>query len=196
MITHYFDLKAIPQEDMIQSTVVAYIMQVLHRYLPHYNNVGNEPIALAFPAYGQNRTLGGIVRLFGSEVNLLKIRDELTDLSGYALLTDCKKVPSDIKGYVSFFRVHQKGNSHISSLRERAKQRNKPWSKEHEQAVIEKYRNQKHLPYVVLKSASTNQKRMILSIDREPANSLVTAPLSGYGLNAKSQEVKASIPVF
>ena len=66
MPSHYADLKAIPQAEMLQSQVVAHIVQALHGLLPRFSG----RIGIGFPAYGQNRTLGGIVRLFGSETDL------------------------------------------------------------------------------------------------------------------------------
>lgn len=164
--------------------------------LPSYNNDSDDPIALAFPAYGQGGTLGGIVRVLGNEKNILSIKEDIAELSDYALLTTSEAVPENIREYVSYFREHKKGNSHITSLKKRAEKRGEPWTKEYEQAVIDKYRSQKHTPFVVLKSASTNQKQVPLHIGKQTAKTLVDAPLSGYGLNTKSQEVKATVPVF
>ena len=53
MSSHYADLKAIPQAEMLQSQVVAHIVQTLHGLLPRFGG----RIGIGFPAYGQNRTL-------------------------------------------------------------------------------------------------------------------------------------------
>ena len=61
--THYIEIKAIPQVDMLQTEVISFCLQKLHQILPHFEG----RIGLAFPAYGKDKTLGGIIRLFGSE---------------------------------------------------------------------------------------------------------------------------------
>ena len=43
--THYLELRAIPQADLIQSQVLSHLMQTLHQYLPAYAG----RIGVAFP---------------------------------------------------------------------------------------------------------------------------------------------------
>ena len=61
--THYIEIRAIPQVDMLQTEVISFCLQKLHQILPHFEG----RIGLAFPAYGNDKTLGGIIRIFGSE---------------------------------------------------------------------------------------------------------------------------------
>ena len=93
MSSHYADLKAIPQAEMLQSQVVAHIVQTLHGLLPRFGG----RIGIGFPAYGQNHTLGGIVRLFGSETDLDDLHCLLqnTGLSDYALIGRIEEVLSE-----------------------------------------------------------------------------------------------------
>lgn len=195
MQSHYFDIKAIPQAEMIQSTVVAHILQVLHQYLPQYNNSNDTPIALAFPAYGQGDTLGGIIRVLGGD-NIAQLRTQLVDLADYALITERQQIPDTVQGYVYFYREHFKGKSHIKHLRRRAEQRGRPWSSEYEKAVMRKYSFHKHVPYARLKSASTNQPKIWLHIGMKKAEKSTKGQLSAYGINSKSQKSKVTVPVF
>lgn len=49
----YFDIKVLPNPEIIQSAVLAHLMQQLHKQLPVFNG----RIGLAFPAYGQQVAL-------------------------------------------------------------------------------------------------------------------------------------------
>ena len=71
--THYLELRAIPQADLIQSQVLSHLMQTLHQYLPAYAG----RIGVAFPGYGQARTLGGIIRLIGNEADCQALHQQL-----------------------------------------------------------------------------------------------------------------------
>ncbi len=196
MQSHYFDIKAIPQAEMIQSAVVAHILQVLHRHLPAYNNDSDEPIALAFPAYGQGGTLGGIVRVLGNENSVSSLMGQIAELADYALITDRQQIPEKIQGYAYFYRHRFKGKSHIKHLKQRAEQRGKPWTQEYEKAVIKKYSFHEHVPFAVLKSSSTKQKQMWLHIGMAKTETPTQGQLSAYGINGKSQQIKTTIPVF
>lgn len=196
MQSHYFDIKAIPQAEMIQSAVVAYILQVLHRHLPQYNNDSDDPIALAFPAYGQGGSLGGIVRVLGSADNVAQLRTQLADLADYALITDSQEIPDTVQGYAYFYRERFKGNSHIKHLKQRAEQRGEPWSTEHEKAVMQKYRFHKHVPFAVLKSSSTDQAKIWLHIGMKKTDAPAQGQLTAYGINSKTQNPKTTVPLF
>ncbi len=196
MQTHYFDIKAIPQAEMLQSAVVSHLLQVLHRYLPEYNTDNDDPVALAFPAYGQAETLGGIIRVLGSEEKVSALRTQLGEISDYALITDCQKIPEKVKGYAYFYRQRFKGKSHLKHLKQRAESRGEPWTETHEKAVTRKYAFHKHVPFAVLKSSSTQQDKVWLHIAMEKVDSPSQAPLSTYGVNAKSQATKMTVPIF
>lgn len=107
-LSHYFDIKAIPQADITQSEVISHIMQLLHQILPQFNG----KIGLGFPAYGQQKTLGGIIRVFGSEKNISVIHQELlqsNSMKDYALIGPVSSIPEKLNGYAYFKRLHQKG---------------------------------------------------------------------------------------
>lgn len=195
MLTHYIDIKAIPQAEMLQTMVVAHIWQVLHRHLPSINQSG-DPVAVAFPAHGQGGTLGGIIRLLGSLNALDNLSELVQPLSSYALISEPAPVPTNIKGYVSFVRKHYKGESHVKHLKNRAQQRGEPWSAEHEAAVRKKFANRRHLPFALLKSSSTGQSNMRLHVDLLPASRLIDGPLTGYGLSSTTTNAVASVPIF
>lgn len=196
MQTHYFDIKAIPQAELIQSAVMAYIVQVLHRYLPTYNNASDNPIALSFPAYGQGGTVGGIVRVISAEGILSDLQAKLSDLADYALVGKIDRIPEGVQRFAVFSRVHFKGKSHIKHLKRRAVSRGEVWTDDHEKAVIEKFSQRKHMPFLVLKSHSTNQSKMWLHINRELVSHPSIGRVSSYGLNQRSQDSKMTVPWF
>ena len=118
MPSHYADLKAIPQAEMLQSQVVAHIVQALHGLLPRFGG----RIGIGFPAYGQNRTLGGIVRLFGSETDLDDLHCLLqnTGLSDYALIGRIEEVPSEkVYAHARFVRRQPKHGSDLRRAEKR-----------------------------------------------------------------------------
>lgn len=195
MLTHFIDIKAIPQAEMLQTTVVAHIWQVLHRHLPSINQA-NDPVAIAFPAYGQGGTLGGIIRLLGSLDALDHLITQIEALRSYALISEPKPVPAKPKGYARFVRKHYKGASHVRQLKKRAAERGETWSQEHEEAVVKKYKSKRRLPFVLLKSSSTAQANMRLHVDVQPAAAFIQGKFTGYGLSDTNTEAVASVPVF
>ncbi len=200
MQTHYFDLKAIPQEDRTQPQVVSDIMQILHRYLPEFNNgdCEEEQIALSFPGYRRNGSLGGIIRLHGEEEQLFDINDSLITLSGYALVGEVEKTPSQIDGYATFSRKQYKGAAAVRRMKARYAQRtDKAWTTELATAMVKKYSSHNFLPFAVIKSASTEQW-MRLYIERKKVAQDVCGLFTGYGLSKPTgnNAPLATVPIF
>ncbi len=200
MQTHYFDLKAIPQEDSTQPQVISDIMQILHRYLPGYNNSDceEEQIALSFPCYRRNGSLGGIIRLHGEEEQLFDLHDSLISLSGYALVGDVQEVPAQIKGYAIFSRKQYKGAAAARRMKARyAQRKDKAWTTELATAMIKKYSSHDFLPFAQLKSASTGQL-MRLYIEKKEVSKDSCGFFTGYGLSkpTKGDAPLATVPIF
>ncbi|EFM97156.1 type I-F CRISPR-associated endoribonuclease Cas6/Csy4 [Actinobacillus pleuropneumoniae] len=153
-LTHYIELKAIPQVDILQTDVIAHGLQILHKFLPLYQG----EIGLSFPAYGLGRTLGGIIRVFGNEQHCAQIKVQLTaeGLQDYALITSVTPIPEEIAEHRRYQRVHRKGQSAIRRTEKFLVQQGK-WTEEIRQEMLIHQQNQKVFPYVKLKSGSTKQ---------------------------------------
>ncbi len=187
----YFELKAIPDPELLQSEVLAQLMQVTHGVLSDYDG----RVGVSFPAYGQSRTLGGILRLHGEEVDLLKLQSQLGTnpvIRSYALITDVGFIPKKISDYGVFRRQHIKGASDIRRLISRHKKRG-TWNEELEVAITQKYSQDVVCPHLKLKSSSTGQPSFLLfvkrTIQKYPSE---TVKFGSYGLSKDG----SSIPLF
>lgn len=178
MTSHYIELKAIPQMDMLQSEVVGHCMQLLHKFLPHFNG----RIGVAFPAYGLGRTLGGILRIFGSEDDCQQLYQHLLQagLQDYALISGVNETPF-VTEYRCYSRVHRKGQSAIRRTEKFLKRINK-WHEGVRDEMIQHQQNTPYFPHVHLKSASTNQ-RFILAVKVNKTVTPYIAPFNSYGLS-------------
>ena len=175
----YCELLALPNPEIIQSAVVAELIQVLHKRLPTYEG----QIGLAFPGYGQQRTLGGIIRILGPETAINSLHQTLaneTSVRDYALLTPVKPIPANIKKHICYERRQTKGNSHFNRLKKRHQQKG-TWSEELESAVKLKHNAHLRLPHAKLQSASTGQG-FLLFIQRKERPKPVSGAFNGYGL--------------
>ncbi|MFC0322078.1 type I-F CRISPR-associated endoribonuclease Cas6/Csy4 [Gallibacterium melopsittaci] len=186
-LTHYIELEAIPQLEIRHSDVMAYAMQTLHQLLPSFEG----RIGIGFPKYQQNRGLGWIIRLFGSEMDLEFIHFQLEPLRNYFLIQEIMKIPEETTP-VRFQRIQHKGKSALKRAEKRMKARGN-FSDEVLDNMRLKQQQVKRYPHVFLKSASTNQAKMLLEIKRVVCTVHQEGIFTGYGL---SKEATATIPDF
>ena len=152
----YFEIKALPNPEMLQTTIVGYLMESLHHYLSDTN--GN--VGLSFPGYGQQRTLGGILRVISKRDDLEGLYDEICFdpvLNDYALITEINEVPSKVIAHYEYKRIHPKGNSHFERLKRRYQQRG-DWDESKAENIAKKLIQPTRLPHIFLNSLSTGQK--------------------------------------
>ena len=183
--THYIEIKAIPQVDMLQTEVISFCLQKLHQILPHFEG----RIGLAFPAYGNDKTLGGIIRLFGSENDCDSVYIKLQELRDYALLSEVMPIPEKVRSYRIYQRVQMKGQSAIRRAEKRLTAQGK-WSEEVRQNMLQKQSIQRIYPHAHLKSSSTKQQ-FILAIKSVYKAKSVEGSFSAYGLSQA-----ATVPHF
>ena len=185
----YFDIKALPNPEIIQSAVLSHLMQQLHKLLPAFEG----RIGLAFPAYGQQRTLGGIIRALGESKDVDRLYDQLQCMvvvSDYALLTPIEPTPMGITQYARYTRAHAKGNSRLQRLKRRH-QAVGTWTDELATAIASKYSQPLHLPHVSLNSVSSGQA-FILFVHRNIVQEQGEGSFNAYGLSLGG----AAVPVF
>ncbi|OOF69517.1 type I-F CRISPR-associated endoribonuclease Cas6/Csy4 [Rodentibacter caecimuris] len=183
--THYIELKAIPQANMSQADVISFCLQKLHQILPHFEG----RIGLAFPAYGIDKTLGGIIRLFGSEKDCCSIHFQLHTLKDYALIENVETIPEKIRNYRIYQRIQLKGQSALRRAQKRLTEQGK-WNEEVLQNMLKKQSEQRLYPHVKLKSSSTKQS-FILAIKSIYKTKSEPGSFSSYGLSQT-----ATVPHF
>lgn len=192
MLTHYFELRAIPQIEMTETEVMNQLMQSLHRALVNYNG----KIGLSFPCYArQNRqSMGGIIRLFGSAGNLQQLSNEIkqnSNIRDYALAMDIQTIPEKLTGYIEVSRVRSKGQSAIRRAEKRLTAQGK-WSPDVHQAMIEKWGSTRlNYPYFHLTSQSTGQHFM-LWVNQKHCKNPVYGEFNAYGMS----QVGVTVPDF
>lgn len=183
--THYIEIKAIPQVDMLQTEVISFCLQKLHQILPHFEG----RIGLAFPAYGNDKTLGGIIRLFGSENDCDSVYIKSQELRDYVLLSEVIPIPEKVRSYRIYQRVQMKGQSAIRRAEKRLTAQGK-WNEEVRQNMLQKQATQRVYPHAHLKSSSTKQQ-FILAIKSVYKAKSVEGSFSAYGLSQT-----ATVPHF
>lgn len=189
MLTHYFELRAIPQLEITETEVINQVMQSLHQVL--VNHQGN--IAVSFPCYNVHRTLGGIIRLFGDEAQLQQFRTALlqqTVINDYTLALPIASVPTSVKGYLRLIRVNPKGQSALRRAEKRLTAQGK-WSAEVKSKMVEKW-GSVHLnyPHLHFASKSTGQ-HFIMWLKQQKCATAVEGTFNSYGLSKT-----ATVPDF
>lgn len=178
-LTHYIDLVALNNPELSPPEMVSHLMQQVHYALPVYEG----QVAVDFPQYGQQGTLGNIIRLLGSEEHMAHLWTVLTQniqVLSYARICITKPVPA----YQSWFRLTRqnlKSPAHIQRLKRRHQERG-TWTPELEAAIIQKYANPKVRPHVRLKS-STQGGNFVLAVKRARVDVPHMGTFSSYGLS-------------
>lgn len=184
---HYFDLKALPDAELVQSAVVAQLLQMLHGFLPEYEG----ELGLDFPGYGQQRTLGGIIRVLGPEAGVSRLVQQLQDhrdCRDYGLLGEVKAIPDSTR-FVANRRHHVKGNSRMQRHKKRHEQRG-TWTPELALILAAAYTKPSRLPFIQLHSGSTGQQ-FLLFVDRRVKPVAKPGKFNSYGLSLDGSTVPA-----
>lgn len=187
----YFELKAIPDPELLQSAVVGKLMQAMHGLLPSYQG----RLGISFPGYGQARTLGGILRLHGSSDDMQELHSQLRKtpvVGSYSLITDLNRVPENISEHGIFKRMHTKSKSDINRLIQRHKNRG-TWTQVLEAAIRDSYSQDVICPHVRLKSYSTGQPSFLLFVRKMVCKyPTENGKFNTYGLSKNG----ATVPLF
>jgi CRISPR-associated endonuclease Csy4 len=189
---YYIDIKLLGDTEVSLGFIWQKIYAQMHLAQAEHKNSENMcRVGFAFPRYMQKFPLGDTLRVFAStedELEVLKIKERLKNFLDYVTISDKKKVPTDIKGYMTFDRKQFKSNPERLARR---------YAKRHNITVDEAlkvYENMQaqktKLPFVMLKSNSSNQ-HMKLFIERCTSDIEVKGLFNTYGLSKTS-----TVPVF
>jgi CRISPR-associated endonuclease Csy4 len=185
---YYLNIDLLPDPEFKTTTLMNALFNKLHRVL-----VQNKPIniGVSFPQVDQDKhTLGSLLRLHGNEVDIQKLMEQnwLTGMRDHIALGKITSTPNQTQ-YRVVSRVQAKSN--VERLRRRLIKR-KGITEEQAYAAISDGKAQTlTLPYVVMKSSSTEQvfRLFIEHKNLQPESTLGT--FSTYGLSQK-----ATIPWF
>jgi CRISPR-associated endonuclease Csy4 len=189
---YYTDIKLLGDTEVSLGFIWQKIYTQMHLALAeHQEREKMSKIGFAFPNYMQKFPLGDTLRVLASaedELEVLHVKERLKNFLDYVTISDIKKVPTDIKGYMTFYRKQFKSNPERLAKRY-AKRHNITLEK-----ALSIYENMKaqetKLPFVMLKSNSSNQ-HMKLFIERCPSDTEVKGLFNTYGLSKTS-----TVPIF
>ncbi len=188
-VDNYIDIKAMPNPEIIQSAVVAHLMQALHGLLPVYKG----KIGLDFPMYGQRRTLGSIIRVLGNKADIQNLYQRIRTcavFSDYAFTTEISKIPGQVSKYAKYQRYHAKGSSRFNRLKKRHEARG-TWTEELAKEASSKFSTQTKLPHISMQSTSTGQN-FILFVKQRIYSEPHQGEFNAYGLSLGN----ATVPKF
>jgi CRISPR-associated endonuclease Csy4 len=194
MLTHYFELRAIPQLELSEVEVMNQLMQSLHHCLAKLQG----QIGICFPRYSKQRhTLGGIIRLFGTEQQLNALKQALNQqytVKDYTVMLDIQTIPhiKDNKANRNLLvsRVRTKG---MSALRRSEKRLTAQgiWNDDVRQNMIKKWGEAwLDYPHCHLKSASNGQ-HFILWVNQRSVARQQAGNFNSYGMSQT-----ATVPDF
>jgi len=193
-MNYYVDIKLLTDTDINLGFLWKKLYAQIHLALVEVKDEQNMvSIGVSFPTYSKDRFLGDTLRVFSptkEELESLNLEEWLSRLEGYLFVGEIKEVPSSVT-FVTFGRKQFKSNSEIRRLAKRYAKRE---GVEYEEALKcfesaeEKYRKEREknrLPYVNIKSLSTNND-MKMFIVKKSCDIQKKGLFSTYGLSNSS----------
>jgi len=189
---YYIDITLLGDTEISLGFIWQKIYTQMHLVLvEHKNNDGLSKIGFSFPHYMQKFPLGDTLRLLAltkKELKSLKLEERLENFLDYVVIGKLQEVPDDIKAYATFSRKQFKSNP-TRLARRYAKRHNKTLAE-----ALDLYRDmsakESNLPFVMLKSSSSNQQIRIF-IEKNIKEISIKGLFSAYGLSST-----ATVPLF
>lgn len=182
---YYVDILILPSAEFQESMLMNEVFSRLHKALVSY---GQGEIGISFPNF--DKKLGNILRLHGSQTSLQRLMSTqwMIRIMDYIKVSGITKIPETVN-YRTLKRIQTKSSC------ERLFRRSirKGWLTEEEASlkIIEKNNKRLSLPFLQLKSGSTEQ-RFRLFIEHGP---ILDSPIEGT-FNAYGLSSHATIPWF
>jgi CRISPR-associated endonuclease Csy4 len=190
---YYQQLQLLPDAETSVYVLWEKVYQQVHLAIAEAQQGNVNKIGITFPEYDAEKfQLGNKLRLFASTeeaLNQLNLTKWLTRLSDYVHITRVRLVPDTITEYAIFKRVQLKNNN--KRLARRKAKREKIAYQEALDYFSGRAENFSCLPYIHLKSFSSQQKyRLFIACEKaEPTNQL--AVFNSYGLSSSH-----ALPLF
>ena len=184
-MTHYIEIKLLPDQEFSSSLLMNALFAKFHRALVE---AGHGEVGVSFPQ--ANKTLGDTIRLHGAKVALERLMEIkwLKGLTDYTHVTEIAAVPYNCK-YRVVKRVQAK--SSVERLYRRSVKKGWLSAEEAEVKMNAGKEQQFKLPYILLKSRSTEQSFRLFIQHGKASDSPVSGEFSAYGLSDV-----ATIPCF
>ncbi|MEZ8147728.1 type I-F CRISPR-associated endoribonuclease Cas6/Csy4 [Enterovibrio norvegicus] len=173
----YIDIVVLPDAEITSPALMNNLFAKLHRALVE---LASGDVAVSFPKYG--KMLGNILRLHGTRdaLDRLMVQPWLKGLRDYTSVSDISPVPDNVQGYRSTFRVQQKSPQNI-----RKRAISKGWLSEEEalHKIPDSKQKRLSLPFIQIKSQSTNQEVRLFVERGELLDKPETGHFSSYGFS-------------
>ncbi|WP_150142416.1 type I-F CRISPR-associated endoribonuclease Cas6/Csy4 [Candidatus Enterovibrio escicola] len=182
---NYIDIVVLPDAEISSPALINNLFAKLHRALVEH--AGGD-VAVSFPKYGT--MLGEVLRLHGTRHTLDRLMTQpwLKGLRDYTSVNNISPMPDNIQGYHTTFRVQQKSPPNI-----RRRAIFKGWLIEDEalHKIPDFKQKRLSLPFIQIKSQSTNQEIWLFFQGGEQQDKLTTGHFFSYGLSRE-----ATVPWF
>ena len=191
MLSHYFDIDVMEQEEIPVPITMSKIFQLVHTSIVSEELTGS--VAVSFPEHDANvkhAMIGAKLRLFGSEISLgnLTRQNWLNRFSDYVSVSKIRNVPT-VEAYQEIRRVQVQ--SGVDRMRRRLSKRHGITLAEASERIPDDKAKHVNLPYIQLESKSTGQRfRLFLAIKRGKTSSSLGS-FNGYGISSQ-----ATVPFF
>lgn len=188
MTSHYIDIQLLPDPEFSQPLLLGALYAKLHRALV---GLESDEIGVAFPQYAlAPRGLGSLLRLHGSLPALQRLMqtDWLRGMRDHISVADAQPVPAQAQHRQLQRRQFK---SSVDRLRRRRMLRKGETPEQAEAAIPDSAAHTPDLPFVQLRSYSTNQTFCLFLALGDPLPQPVQGRFNAYGLSAE-----ATIPWF
>jgi CRISPR-associated endonuclease Csy4 len=188
MTTHYIDITLLPDAEFAQAHLLGALMAKLHRALVQLRS---DDIGVSFPQYSvRPRSLGGALRLHGSETGLLRLMAQpwLHGMRDHVRSTQPATVPP---GATQLIVQRRQFKTSVDRLRRRRMRRKGETPAQAAAAIPSSIERRPHLPYLLLRSASTSQPFCLFIDQTQNGVEAMLGTFNSYGLS-----LGASVPYF
>jgi len=190
-MNYYVDIKLLTDTEISLGFVWKKLYAQVHLALVEVRDENNlVSIGLGFPKYSNDRFLGDTLRIFAPTKEALETLDLnrwIARLLDYLIVSEIKEVPTNINKYVSFGRQQFKTNRETLARRQ-AKRKGISYEealKNYENFDEEEKKKKNRLPYINVKSLSSDREMKVFIKKSEPKER-EDGLFSTYGLSNKS----------
>ena len=186
-MNYYIDIRILPDPEFATPSIMSVLFGRFHNALVLLNS---DDIGVSFPESTQGPTLGAKMRIHGSEQMLRRLEQTnwLDPIKSYIKANEISAIPADCRHRV-VRRVQTKSNP--ERLRRRLMKRKGISEEEARKAIPDNAAKFSDLPYVRLKSGSTEQQFQLFIEQQEVRTESAPGTFSRYGLSQT-----ATIPWF
>lgn len=182
MMTHYINLKVVPDPETTAAQILGVLYNKLHLQLVEMQATD---IAVSFPDYSKNPLgVGNVLRLCSSDERLKKLlsQDWLKGVRDHVRLSEILPIPDEAE-HRRFWRKQPKTN--VGRLRRRRMKRKNESYEQAKEAIPSTVERKPNLPYVHLRSLSSKQNYcLFLELGRSQES--VEGKFNSYGLSTEA----------